>query len=63
MLIEQPDLSLGEIALKLGYTHLSHFSRQFKRWTGQSPLLYRNQHAEVNLKGLPDQAEGEPPEP
>ncbi|MCM3134834.1 AraC family transcriptional regulator [Paenibacillus polysaccharolyticus] len=46
MLIEQPDLSLGEIAIKLGYTHLSHFSRQFKRWTGQSPLLYRNQHAE-----------------
>lgn len=46
MLIEQPDLSLGEIAIKLGYPHLSHFSRQFKRWTGQSPLRYRNQHAE-----------------
>ncbi|MGO4530649.1 helix-turn-helix transcriptional regulator [Paenibacillus sp. 2TAF8] len=46
MLIEQPDLSLGEIAIKLGYTHLSHFSRQFKRWTGQSPLQYRRQHAE-----------------
>jgi AraC-like DNA-binding protein len=42
VLIEQPKLSLGEIAWKLGYTHLSHFSRQFKRWTGQSPLQYRN---------------------
>lgn len=42
VMIEQPELSLGQIAWKLGYTHLSHFSRQFKRWTGQSPLQYRN---------------------
>jgi len=39
--IQQPEFSLREIAAKLGYAHLSHFSRQFKRWTGMSPLQYR----------------------
>ncbi|WP_426333625.1 AraC family transcriptional regulator [Paenibacillus silvae] len=62
MLIEQPDLSLGEIALKLGYTHLSHFSRQFKRWTGQSPLLYRNQHAGHHHQRVSHHPEDEPSE-
>ncbi|MFD0693350.1 AraC family transcriptional regulator [Paenibacillus sp. GCM10027628] len=41
VLIQQPDLPLKEIASLLGYSHLSHFSRQFKRWTGMSPLQYR----------------------
>jgi AraC-like DNA-binding protein len=41
LLIQQPELSIKEIAGKLGYTQLSHFSRQFKRWTGMSPLQYR----------------------
>lgn len=40
-LIRQPELALSEIARRLGYAHLSHFSRQFKRWTGMSPLEYR----------------------
>jgi AraC-like DNA-binding protein len=44
VLIQQPDLSLKEIASLLGYSHLSHFSRQFKRWTGMSPLQYRRSH-------------------
>ncbi|MBB3112825.1 AraC-like DNA-binding protein [Paenibacillus phyllosphaerae] len=43
VLIQQPDLSLKEIAERLGYAHLSHFSRQFKRWTGMSPLQFREQ--------------------
>lgn len=41
VLIQQSELSLKDVAAKLGYTHLSHFSRQFKRWTGMSPLQYR----------------------
>ncbi|NRF93771.1 AraC family transcriptional regulator [Paenibacillus frigoriresistens] len=40
-LIQQPNLSLSEIASRLGYLNLSNFSRQFKRWTGLSPLQYR----------------------
>lgn len=43
VLIQQPDRSLYSIATTLGYSSLSHFSRQFKRWTGLSPLQYRSQ--------------------
>lgn len=45
VLIQQANLSLSNIAEQLGYSHLSHFSRQFKRWTGVSPLEYRKQLA------------------
>ncbi|WP_176550465.1 AraC family transcriptional regulator [Bacillus sp. AFS037270] len=41
ILIQQPDVSLKEISNRLGYTNLSHFSRQFKRWTGFSPTEFR----------------------
>lgn len=34
-------LSLAEIALELGYSENSAFSRAFKSWTGESPLEYR----------------------
>ncbi len=40
-LIHQPELALTEIASRLGYSSLAHFSRQFKRWTGVSPRAYR----------------------
>lgn len=40
-LLHQPDLALTRIADMLGYSSLSHFSRQFKRWTGMSPREYR----------------------
>ncbi|GIP44528.1 AraC family transcriptional regulator [Paenibacillus sp. J45TS6] len=41
ILLQQPELSLKEIAHRLGYNNLSHFSRQFKRWTGINPSEYR----------------------
>ncbi|MEQ7807732.1 helix-turn-helix transcriptional regulator [Priestia aryabhattai] len=41
ILMQQPDISLKEIATRLGYKNLSHFSRQFKRWTGLSPTEFR----------------------
>ncbi|MDY8023763.1 AraC family transcriptional regulator [Paenibacillus polymyxa] len=41
VLIQQPNLPLNKIASLLGYSSLAHFSRQFKRWTGTSPLKYR----------------------
>src|SRR5690606_13064508 len=43
VLIQQAHLSLTDIAERLGYSHLSHFSRQFKRWTGINPMEYRKQ--------------------
>lgn len=36
-------LSLAEIALLLGYSEQSAFTRSFKRWTGQTPLAFRTQ--------------------
>lgn len=41
ILLQQPELSLNEIANRLGYKNLSHFSRQFKRWTGINPSEFR----------------------
>jgi AraC-like DNA-binding protein len=41
MYLEQRQLPLTEIALLLGYSELSAFSRAFTRWTGTSPRHYR----------------------
>jgi AraC-like DNA-binding protein len=34
-------MPLTEIALNLGYSELSAFSRAFRNWTGLSPQRYR----------------------
>jgi len=39
--IKQRHLPFSEIALLLGYSELSAFSRAFRRWTGTSPREYR----------------------
>ena len=39
--LEQPHLQLSEIALALGYSELSAFTRAFTRWHGQSPVKLR----------------------
>lgn len=41
-LLNQPKPSIGEIAEIIGYQNTSHFSRQFKKWSGFSPTEYRN---------------------
>lgn len=40
-------LSMNHIADKLGFQSASHFSRQFRRWTGQSPSEFRPKHHTV----------------
>lgn len=40
----QTEQSIETIARDLGFASLSHFSRQFKRWTGVSPISYRPKH-------------------
>ena len=37
----QQHLPLSEIAMLLGYSELSAFSRAFRRWTGAAPRDYR----------------------
>ena len=41
LLLEQEDLSLTEIALITGFYDQSHFTKTFKRLTGQTPGQYR----------------------
>jgi AraC-like DNA-binding protein len=43
-LLIKPQYSISDISTALGYTDLANFSRQFKRWTNQSPRNWRNQH-------------------
>ncbi|OCT11355.1 AraC family transcriptional regulator [Paenibacillus pectinilyticus] len=40
-------MSMSDIAEKLGFQSASHFSRQFRRWTGQSPSDFRPKHRAV----------------
>jgi len=39
--LEDPVLTISEIALLLGYSDLPHFSRAFSRWAGMSPRQFR----------------------
>lgn len=41
----QDSISIHRIALELGYSDLSNFSRAFKKMTGHSPEQYRQLHA------------------
>lgn len=40
--LQQSQLPLSEIALLLGYSELSAFTRAFTRWAGSSPRAYRS---------------------
>lgn len=40
------DMSISEIAVRVGYTDTSNFGRAFRKWTGQSPRKWRE-----NLSG------------
>ena len=39
--LEQPDISIIDIAFLLGYSDQSSFNRAFKKWTGFTPGGYR----------------------
>lgn len=42
--IEGTEFTVAEIAYRLGYKDLSSFYRAFKRWTGMTPVDYREAH-------------------
>ncbi len=48
-LIRRPNASLAEIALVLGYTEHSSFTRAFNRWSGMSPQAFRRS-GDVSLR-------------
>ncbi|NIB38035.1 AraC family transcriptional regulator [Pseudomaricurvus alkylphenolicus] len=45
------EYSLTDVALMLGYSELSTFSRAFKRWSGISPLQARESRDDAQLQG------------
>lgn len=44
-LLKYDDLNLNAIADLLGYSHPSHFSRQFKQQTGSTPTEFRQRYS------------------
>lgn len=42
-LLKSTRLSVGEIALRIGYKNFAYFSGIFKKYTGQTPMNYRRQ--------------------
>lgn len=40
-LLKDPAMRIGDVSLKVGYVDVAHFSRTFKRLTGQTPMEYR----------------------
>jgi len=42
LLLDNRELSIGEIAGRLGYSELPNFTRAFRKWTGMTPASYRS---------------------
>jgi AraC-like DNA-binding protein len=40
-LLQNSPLSVSDISYELGYSDPAHFTRAFRRWTGECPLAYR----------------------
>jgi AraC-like DNA-binding protein len=43
-LLRSPDLSIAEIADRVGYSDVANFTRAFRRWTKTTPATYRSSH-------------------
>lgn len=41
LLLDNRGLAIGDVAAKLGYSELPNFTRAFRKWTGMTPLAYR----------------------
>ena len=41
LLLDNRELSIGDVAARLGYSELANFTRAFRKWTGQTPRAIR----------------------
>ena len=46
-LLRDTDLTLGQIAAALGYSEASAFTRAFRRWSGETPTIWRAEGRQV----------------
>ncbi len=46
-LLMDPDLSITRICFDSGFNNLSHFNKQFRKFTGTTPTLYRSRFASM----------------
>jgi AraC-like DNA-binding protein len=42
-LLHEKQISITEICFESGFNNFSHFNKQFKKFTGKSPSVYRNE--------------------
>lgn len=49
-LLEETNLSVTEICLECGYNNLGNFLREFRKYTGTTPLQYRKNTEKVKIK-------------
>jgi AraC-like DNA-binding protein len=45
LLLRSSELSLDEVAERIGYSDVANFTRAFRRWTGKTPASYRRETA------------------
>jgi AraC-like DNA-binding protein len=43
LLLRSPELSVKDVAQRLGYSDVANFMRAFRRWTGQTPAAFRRE--------------------
>ena len=42
-LLHEKQVSITEVCLDSGFNNFSHFNKQFKKFTGKAPSVYRNE--------------------
>ena len=58
-LLDDHRLTVGAVALELGYSDPAHFSRAFRRWTGSTPKMFRRLRAN-GMVAFPLEYAGDP---
>jgi AraC-like DNA-binding protein len=46
--LNDPETPVKQVAFRLGFSHPESFHRAFKRWTGETPVVYRKRASRIN---------------